>query len=262
MKIVVCIKQVPQSNNVKFDPITHNLVRSASSGRINPYDKNAIEAALRLRDQVGGSVSVLTMGPPSAEEILRDGLAMGADNAYLLSSRAFGGADTLATGYTIAQAVRKIGGVDLIVFGRQAVDADTGQVGPIVAELLGLPQVTFASKINVVSDNTLQVIRDLDDRKQNIRLALPAVLSVRSELNTPRYETPVNIQDSFTKPLTVWNETDIAADSERIGLKGSPTVVTKVFAPEVAGRQGTPLTGTPDEAVDQLITILQQQNLI
>ena len=262
MKIIVCIKQVPESNNVKFDPVTHNLVRSASTGRINPYDKNAIEAALRLRDAVGGTVSVLTMGPPAAEETLRDGLAMGADNAYLLSSRAFGGADTLATGYTIAQAIRKIGQVDLLVFGRQAVDADTGQVGPIVAELLGQPQVTFASKIELLDAHTLHVTRDLDDRKQSIRLTLPAVLSVRSELNTPRYETPVNIQDSFTKQLTVWNEKDIAADEQRIGLHGSPTVVTKVFAPENAGRQGQPLSGSPEEAVDQLINILQQQNLI
>lgn len=262
MKIVVCVKQVPESNNVKFDPITHNLVRGTAGGRLNPFDKNAIEAALRLREQCGGSVDVLTMGPPSAEEALRDGLAMGADEAYLLSSRAFGGADTLATGHTIAAGIRQIGDVDLVIFGRQAVDADTGQVGPITAELLDQPQATFVSKITPSGDNSLRVVRDLDDRQQTVKLTLPAVITVRSELNTPRYETPVNIQDSFAKPLTVWNEQDLALDGSTIGLAGSPTVVTRVYEPEAAGRQAKALSSDPKQAVDELIALLQQQNLI
>lgn len=262
MKIVVCIKQVPESNNVKFDPVTHNLQRSASAGRINPFDQNAIEAALQLRDQVGGSVSVLTMGPPASAETLRDGLAMGADDAYLLSSRAFGGADTLATGYTIAGAIRKIGKVDLVLFGRQAVDADTGQVGPITAEFLDEPQATFASKLTLADDNHLTVLRDLDDRQETVRLSLPAVVSVRSEMNHPRYETPVNIQRSFEKPLTTWTEQDLNLDASRLGLAGSPTAVTKIYAPEPTTRGAKALTGTPAEAVDQLLAILQRQNLV
>lgn len=262
MKIIVCIKQVPESNNVKFDPVTHNLVRSGTTGRINPFDKNAIEAALQLRDAIGGSVSVLTMGPPAATEALRDGLAMGADDGYLLSSRAFGGADTLATGYTVAAAINKIGGVDLTLFGRQAVDADTGQVGPITAELLGVPQATFVNKITPDATGGLTVQRDLDDRTQTVALTTPAVITVRSEINHPRYETPVNIQDSFTKTITTWTEQDLSLDPAHIGLAGSPTVVTKVYAPTPTQRAARPLTGTPDEAVDQLIAQLQRQNLI
>lgn len=262
MRIVVCIKQVPESNNVKFDPITNNLVRSGTAGRINPFDKNAIETALQLRDAVGGSVTVLTMGPPNAQETLRDGLAMGADAAVLLSSRAFAGADTLATGYVLAAAIRKIGDVDLTLFGRQAVDADTGQVGPIVGTFLDQPQATFVDKIKIADDRHLNVVRNLETEREEVTLTLPAVVAVRSEINTPRYETPVNIQDSFKKPLTTWSEVDLDVTADRLGLSGSPTVVRKVYAPETRQRAAQPLTGTPREAAKQLLAIMQQKNLL
>lgn len=262
MKIVVCIKQVPGTNHVKFDPATHNLMRSGMAGRMNPFDQNAIEAALELRDQVGGSVTLLSMGPDSTAETLRDGLAMGADDAYLLSARAFAGADTLATGYILAQAIRKIPNADLIIFGRQAVDADTGQVGPIVAENLNLPQATFASKLTPLDDHHISVQRDLGQSLQTLKLTLPAIVTVRAELNTPRYETPINIQASFKKPLTTWSDADLTLDRDRIGLAGSATVVRKIHEPEPAKRAAKPLPQDPAEAATALIELLQQHGLI
>lgn len=256
MKIVVGIKQVPQADSVKIDPQTNNLIRSGIQGVINPFDKNAIEAALRLRAQAGGKVILLSMGPDSYVTSLRDGLAMDADQAVLVSSRALGGADTLATGYTLAKAIEAIGDVDLVLLGRQSVDADTGQVGPIVAAYLGLPQVTFAESISLESANTIIAKRQLDTVIQDIKVTTPAVIMVRSELNRPRYETPVNIKQSFDKAVTVWSETDLNLDPEQIGQAGSPTKVTSVYAPEKKGRQTTTLPTDPTQAVVELLNKL------
>lgn len=253
MKIVVCIKQVPKSDSVKIDPKTNNMVRDNVEGVINPFDKNAIEEALRIKDQLGGEVILLSMGPDGYMSSLRDGLAMGADRAILLSSWAFRGADTLATGYPISQAIKKIGGVDLVLLGRQSVDADTGQVGPIVAEYLNMPQVTFAEELRFVDEHTLYGQRLLDDATQSVQVTLPAVVTVRSELNTPRYETPVNIQTSFEKPIDVWTEHDLDLDATRIGQAGSPTTVRKVYAPKREGRQTVQLSDDSATAVKELL---------
>ncbi|KRM13126.1 electron transfer flavoprotein subunit beta/FixA family protein [Paucilactobacillus suebicus] len=253
MKIVVCIKQVPKSDSVKIDPKTNNMIRDNVEGVINPFDKNAIEAALTIRDQLGGEVIILSMGPDSYMSSLRDGLAMGADRAVLLSSRAFGGADTLATGYTISQALKKIGDVDLVLFGRQSVDADTGQVGPIVAQYLDVPQITFVEQLRMIDQHTLIGQRLLDGSTQQVQVTLPAVVTVRAELNTPRYETPVNIQSSFEKNVDVWDEHDIDLDKSRIGQAGSPTVVKRVFAPDKKGRQTKTLNGNAKKAVQELL---------
>lgn len=253
MKIVVCIKQVPKSDSVKIDPKTNNMVRDNVEGVINPFDKNAIEEALRIKDQLGGEVILLSMGPNGYITSLRDGLAMGADRAILLSSRAFGGADTLATGYPLSEAIKKIGGVDLILLGRQSVDADTGQVGPIVAEYLNVPQVTFAESIRMIDAHTLYGQRLLDGATQAVKVTLPAVVTVRSELNTPRYETPVNIQASFEKPVDVWSEHDLPLDETRIGQAGSPTTVQKVYAPTREGRQTVRLNDDSATAVKELL---------
>ncbi|WP_367296236.1 electron transfer flavoprotein subunit beta [Levilactobacillus yonginensis] len=262
MKIVVCIKQVPETNNVKIDPVTHNLDRRGLAGVMNPFDKNAVELALNLKDTTGAEVALLTMGPDDYAESVREGMAMGADSGYLLSDRAFAGADTLATGYVIAQALKKIGDADLILFGRQAVDADTGQVGPIVAEFLNQPQITYAASLRMSGPNEVTAERLLEDTKQTLVAQLPAVVSVRSELNTPRYPTPRNIQLSFEKPLTVWHHDDLDLDDTRLGQSGSPTVVTKVYAPEPVKRELTPLAGTPSEAASQLIKALKERQLI
>ncbi|GEK66272.1 electron transfer flavoprotein subunit beta [Leuconostoc mesenteroides subsp. sake] len=253
MKIVVCIKQVPKSDSVKIDPKTNNMVRDNVEGVINPFDKNAIEEALRIKDQLGGEVILLSMGPDGYMSSLRDGLAMGADRAILLSSWAFRGADTLATGYPISQAIKKIGGVDLVLLGRQSVDADTGQVGPIVAEYLNMPQVTFAEELRFVDEHILYGQRLLDGATQSVQVTLPAVVTVRSELNTPRYETPVNIQTSFEKPIDVWTEHDLDLDATRIGQAGSPTTVRKVYAPKREGRQTVQLSDDSATAVKELL---------
>lgn len=253
MKIVVCIKQVPKSDSVKIDPKTNNMVRDNVEGVINPFDKNAIEEALRIKDQLGGEVILLSMGPDGYMSSLRDGLAMGADRAILLSSWVFRGADTLATGYPISQAIKKIGGVDLVLLGRQSVDADTGQVGPIVAEYLNMPQVTFAEELRFVDEHILYGQRLLDGATQSVQVTLPAVVTVRSELNTPRYETPVNIQTSFEKPIDVWTEHDLDLDATRIGQAGSPTTVRKVYAPKREGRQTVQLSDDSATAVKELL---------
>lgn len=237
LKIVVCIKQVPVSNNLKIDPVTKNLVRSGEAGVMNPYDKNAIEAALRLKEEWGGEITLLSMGPPDFEMTLRQGLAMGCDDAVLLSSRQFGGADTLATGYVLAQAIKELGNVDLVLFGRQSVDADTSQVGPIVSEFLDWPQITFVSELHSHTKNSMTATRLLENMQQKIEFQLPAVVTVRSEMNEPRYPTPRNIQQSYKKTIRIWDENSLPVDADRIGLKGSPTVVRSVWAPEKKQKQ-------------------------
>lgn len=181
---------------------------------------------------------------------------MGADRAVLVSSREFGGADTLATGYTLAKAIEAIGNVDLILFGRQSVDADTGQVGPIVAEFLKLPQVAFAETLELSSETTIVAKRQLDSAVQDIKLTLPAVVTVRKELNTPRYETPQSIKESFEKPITTWTEADLDLDRTKIGQAGSPTKVTKVYAPTKEVKKTDFLTTDPVQAVSKLLSQL------
>jgi len=262
LKTVVCVKQVPVSNNLKIDPVTKNLIRSGEAGVMNPFDKNAIEAALRLKDTLGGEVILLSMGPPDFELTLREGLAMGCDRAILLSSRKFGGADTLATGYVLAQAIKKLGNVDLVLFGRQAVDADTGQVGPIVSEFLEWPQVTFVSELKSMSNQNMTATRLLENMEQTIEFQLPAVVTVRSELNVPRYPTPRHIQQSFTKDVQVWDEKSLPVDPKRIGLSGSPTVVQSVWAPEKETKETNFLDGTAYEAIHQLLVQLRANSLL
>ena len=262
LKIVVCIKQVPVSNNLKIDPVTKNLVRSGEAGVMNPYDKNDIEAALRLKEEWGGEITLLSMGPPDFEMTLRQGLAMGCDDAVLLSSRQFGGADTLATGYVLAQAIKELGNVDLVLFGRQSVDADTSQVGPIVSEFLDWPQITFVSELHSHTKNSMTATRLLENMQQKIEFQLPAVVTVRSEMNEPRYPTPRNIQQSYKKTIRIWDENSLPVDADRIGLKGSPTVVRSVWAPEKEAKATTFLKGSADEAVRELLIQLRATNLL
>ncbi|MFA7566377.1 MAG: electron transfer flavoprotein subunit beta/FixA family protein [Alkalispirochaeta sp.] len=262
MKIVVCVKQIPLSNTVKIDPQTHNMVRDDEEGRMNPFDRNAVEEALHLKETHGAEVIAMSMGPPIFTSTLREALSMGCDDAVLLSSRAFGGADTLATGYTLSQAIKKIGNVDLILFGRQAVDADTGQVGPIVAEFLGIPQVTFVSSMNVINESEIEVTRFYDDEEEIVETTFPLVATVRSELNTPRYTTPLGIRRAFRKEISVYNETDIKCDPSRIGMRGSPTVVTDTFIPKKAGRNMHQLNTNAEKAARELVSILRDRKLL
>lgn len=264
MNIVVFIKEIPLSNNVKIDPKTNNLVRSGEQGRINPYDEHAIETALQLKEKFGGSVRVVSMGPDSFKMSLRETLAMGCDEAYLISSRAFAGSDTLATAYTLAQAIRKMGDVDVMLFGLKTVDADTGQVGPLVAEELDIPQITGVSGIVDVDleKKTLDAVRTMEMENQVIRASYPLVLTVGDDMNEPRYIFPSRIKKAMQQEITVWNEVDIACDPERVGVKGSPSLVTDTYVPDEATRQMTMLEGTPMEAAEQLLNILREKHII
>ncbi len=261
MKIIVCIKQVPNTNEVKIDPKTGTLIREGVPSIINPDDKNALEAALVLKEQKGGKVTVITMGPPQADVALREALAMGADEAILLSDRAFAGADTWATSLTLAKAIKKIGDFDLIFCGRQAIDGDTAQVGPEIAEHLDIPQVTYVRKILSLDAGKVVVERALEDGYEVIEAKLPVLLTAVKELNVPRYPSVSGIVDAFSeKQLQVWGAEKIGAEPEKIGLKGSPTQVKRTFTPPVKGA-GKILNGTPKEAVQSLVLELREKHV-
>ena len=254
MKIVVCIKQVPDTVDVKIDPVTKNLDRTNIVGVINPFDKNAIEEAVKIKEKHGGEITVISMGPPQTNESLREALALGCDNAILLSARELGGADTLATGYPLSQAIEKIGAVDLVLFGSHAVDADTGQTGPIVAENLGYRQITFASKVEI-EDGYVFASRSLENCVQKVKAKLPVVITATKELNKPRYAKPINIMKAFKKDITVWNHLDLECDMDRIGLKGSPTAVTEIFEPKKDNKIDM-IKGNPEEMAKELVNKL------
>ena len=212
MKILVFVKQVPDTDDVKLDPKTGNLKRDGVQTTINPLDANAVETAVQLKEKYGATVCAVTMGPPQAKEVLKKALALGCDEAYLLSDRAFGGADTRATSYTLAKAAEKIGDYDLLLFGRHAVDGDTAQTGPATAAFLGIPQVTLASSIDV-KDGWVYCDRVLEDSTEKVRAKLPALVTVTAEINTPRYPTPINIMKALKKPRAVWNAQELGADT-------------------------------------------------
>ncbi|MFU0824802.1 electron transfer flavoprotein subunit beta [Clostridium sp.] len=234
MKIVVCLKQVPDTNQVKIDPVTGTLIREGVPSIINPEDKHALEEALRMKDENGAHVTVITMGPPQAEAALREAMAMGADEAILITDRAFAGADTLATSYALAGALKKLE-YDVIFAGRQAIDGDTAQVGPEIAEHLGIPQVTYVQKVEINGD-TLTVNRALEDGYEILEVKTPCLLTAIKELNEPRYMNAKNIFEVFKKEVKIWSVNDIDVDRELLGLKGSPTKVKKSWPKETKGK--------------------------
>jgi electron transfer flavoprotein beta subunit len=232
MNIVVCIKQVPDTNEVKLDPKTGTLIRDGVPSIINPDDKAGLEAALVLKDRFDAKVTVLTMGPPQADKALREALAMGADEAILLTDRAFAGADTWATSMTLAAAIRKID-YDLIIAGRQAIDGDTAQVGPQIAEKLELPQVSYVKELDRDGDH-LFITREFEDRMHKIKLKMPCLITTLAELNEPRYMSVAGIMDAYReKEVKTWTRADIVIDDAALGLKGSPTRVKKSFTKAV-----------------------------
>ncbi|WP_418746826.1 electron transfer flavoprotein subunit beta [Frisingicoccus sp.] len=264
MKIVVCAKQVPDTTEVKLDPKTGTLIRDGVPSIINPDDKAGIEAALQLKEKCPGStVTVVSMGPPQADTALREALAMGCDEAILVTDRAFGGADTWATSSTIAAALKKLE-YDVILTGRQAIDGDTAQVGPQIAEHLGLPQVSYAENIEIDGD-CLKVQRQFEDRYHIIKVKMPCVITALSELAQPRYMTVAGIVDAYdVKEVKVWGLEDLkdTIDEANIGLKGSPTRVKQSFTkqPKAAGTVLKDLT--PDEAVDAIVAKLKEKYII
>ncbi len=227
MKIVVCMKQVPDTTEVRIDPATGTLIREGIPSIINPDDKSGLEAALVLKDQVGATVTVLTMGPPQAELALREALAMGADEAILVSDKRFGGADTWATSITLASALRKLG-FDLIICGRQAIDGDTAQVGPQIAEHLDIPHVSYVNELELAGQHIL-VKRMFEDGYHRIKAQLPCLITVLKDMNEPRYMAVGGVFDAFRQEIPVWTVEDLDVDRTQIGLKGSPTRVKKSY---------------------------------
>ena len=261
MNIVVCIKQVPETTEVRVDPETKALIRDGIKSIINPFDENAIEAALQLRETHGGKVTVISMGPPQAEESLRQALAMGADEAALLTDPASRGSDTLATSYTLARMVRRLGEFDLILCGKQAIDGDTGQVGPGLAERLGIPQVTFAIELDIV-DGKLRARRVLDDFFEVVEVKLPAVVTVVKQINDPRHPGMRNVLRAKRAEIPKWSLADLEADPTQTGFDGSPTQVIEVWPPERKRGGGKVLQGAVDEIAEEIATAIKEMNLL
>jgi len=260
MRIIVCIKQVPDSGEVRFDKETHSMIREGLPSIINPFDENAIEAALQLREEHGGEVIVLSMGAPHAEEQLRQSIAMGADRAILLTDRRFALADTLATAYSLSTAIKKIGDYDLLLFGKQAIDGDTAQVGPGVAEMLELPQITYVREIQV-ADGKVTAERVLEDSYEIVEAQLPALLTVVKEINEPRHASLRGVLKAKKAEVTIWKPEDIDAELAKIGIEGSACSVIETFTPEP--RTGTEkLSGTSEEIAEVLFARLRQQNVL
>ena len=256
MHFIVCIKQVPETTDVRINPETHTLMREGVAAIVNPFDMYAIEQALRFREKLGGKITVLTMGPPQAENALREAIAMGADQGILISDRAFAGSDTWATSYTLAMAIRKIGDYSIILCGKQASDGDTAQVGPGIAMHLGLPQVTYVRKIEAVDAQHIVAERLMEDGYEAIEAPLPCLLTVVKELNEPRLPSLKGKLASKKAVITQWKAADLECDARSIGLDGSPTKVVKIFTPP-ARKGGVVLTGEPDEVVSQLVEKLK-----
>lgn len=259
MNIVVCLKQVPDTNEVKIDPKTGTLIREGVPSIINPDDKNALEEALNLKDSVGAKVTVISMGPPQAEKALREALAMGADEAILISDRAFAGADTLATSRALAGTLKKLD-YDIVFAGRQAIDGDTAQVGPEIAEHLDLPQITYVEKVEINGDE-LKVRRALEDGYETIKVKMPVLLTAIKELNQPRYMNIGNIFGVYDKEVKVWNADYIEVDKSLLGLSGSPTKVKKSATKETKGA-GEVINLPPKEAAAYAIGKLKEKHYI
>ena len=260
MKIVVCIKQVPDTKGgVKFNP-DGTLDRAAMLAIMNPDDKAGLEAALRIKDEIGAEVTVLTMGLPKADDVLREALAMGADNAILVTDRVLGGADTWATSTTIAGALRNID-YDLIITGRQAIDGDTAQVGPQIAEHLNLPVISYAQDIKIDGDSVI-VQRQYEDRYHELKAKRPCLITALSELNQPRYMTPGGIFDAYDQEITVWGRADLKdVDDSDLGLKGSPTQIAKA-SDKVRKGAGEKVTLDATESVDYIMGKLKEKHVI
>jgi len=255
MNIVVCIKQVPDTAEVRINPETGTLIREGVPSIINPFDLHAIEAGLFLKEKTGGKVTVLTMGPPQAATALREAIAMGADEGVLLSDRAFAGSDTWATSYTLSKAIAKLG-ADVILCGKQAIDGDTAQVGPETAEFLNIPHISYVRKIEDAANTSIRVQRLMDEGYDIVESTFPVLLTVVRELNEPRLPSLKGKMAAKKAVIQTWGHADIMADLNDLGMKGSPTQVKNVFSPEPRSDRKI-LQGTPEEQVDALLQELR-----
>lgn len=261
MNIVVCLKQVPGTTEVKIDPQTNTLIRRGIKNITNPFDTYALEEGVRIKERCGGNVTAISMGPPQAEEMLREAISVGVDEAILLSDKAFAGADTLATAYTLAGAMKKLGQYDIIICGRQTIDGDTGQVGPELAEMLDIPFVAYVSQIEEITNGYMRVQRMIEEGHEVIETSLPAVITVVKEINVPRLPSLRGITRSKSADIPVWTAMELDTDEDMVGLSGSATRVVKIFFPQRTS-QGEILEGEPESQVESLVGKLKDAGLI
>ncbi|MFA6320854.1 MAG: electron transfer flavoprotein subunit beta/FixA family protein [Candidatus Omnitrophota bacterium] len=256
MNIIVCIKQVPNTTDVKIDPVTNTLIRDGVESVINPFDTYAIEEAVRLKERFGGKVTVVTMGPLQAENALKEAISLGCDEAILVSDRKFAGSDTWATSYTLSCAIKKIGAYDVVICGKQASDGDTAQVGPGISTHLDIPQVTYVKKIEDISANKAKVERMTEEGYDIVETPLPCLFTVVKEINTPRIPSLKGMMKAKSAKITKWTAEDIKAEPKSLGLEGSPTRVVKIFTPP-ARKGGEMLSGDTADVAKELGELLK-----
>lgn len=261
MDIIVCVKQVPDTTEVKIDPVTNSIIRQGVPSILNPFDKHAVEEALRIKDKYGGKVIVLSMGPEQAKDVLKECLALGGDEAVLVSDRAFGGADTLATSYTLAAAIRKLGKFDIILCGKQSIDGDTAQTGPELAEHLGIVPITYAAEIEI-DGATVRVKREQEDCYEIVMAEFPVLITVVKSINEPRHASIKGIMKANRKTIPVLLRQDLDVDDDKIGFRGSPTQVRRIFAPSQRVQGEIIETEDPKAAVRLLIEKLVQAKIM
>lgn len=261
MKIIVCIKQVPDTTEIKLDPVKGTLIRDGVPSIMNPDDKGALEQALLFKNAFGAEVSVITMGPPQATAIIREAFAMGCDKGYLVTDRRFGGADTLATSYTISQALKSIE-YDIVLAGRQAIDGDTAQVGPQIAEQLDLPQITYVEKVEFDGDKKLTVYRNVEEGHEILEVELPCMLTFLASAYEPRYMNVADIMTAYDKEIITLTADSFEVDETRLGLKGSPTRVRKSFTKGAKAMGVLHEDLTPDQAAELILEKMKEKFII
>ncbi|HOC03359.1 MAG TPA: electron transfer flavoprotein subunit beta/FixA family protein [bacterium] len=257
MRYIVCIKQVPDTMDVKVDPETKRIVREGVPSILNPYDAYAIEEAIRLKEKFGGTTIAISMGPSQAEEILKEAISLGIDEVYLLSDRAFAGSDTLATSYTLSRAIKKLGDFSIVICGREAMDGSTGQVGPEIAEHLEIPVIAYVSKILHLTETHIECIRLLEDHYETLKSPLPVVITVVKEINEPRLPSLKGMLKAKKTQVPVLTKNDIGGDDAQYGQDGSPTKVVEIWRPEIK-KEGKTYTGEPDELVEIMVQELKK----
>lgn len=266
MHFVVCLKQVPDSSEVRIDPKTNTLMREGVPSIINPYDAHALEEAIRLKERVGGKVTIITMGPPQAKEALKKAISFGADRAILLSDRAFAGSDSLATAYILSRAIEKVNEtepVDLVLAGKEAIDGDTAQTGPGIATRLNFPQLTYVIKVTDINQETITVHRKLESGREVVEAKLPALLTVEKDLNDLSYASLPNMMKAAAYEPEYWDVKSLDFDLTQMGLKGSPTSVNRIFAPPArSGGNKIDATKDPQGAAEVVVEKVFQQNII
>ena len=261
LSIIVCIKQVPETTEVDFDEETGILKREGVAAVVNPFDEYAIEEGIRLKEKYGGTVKVMSMGPPQAESALKDAIAMGADEAYLATDRAFAGADTWATSYTLGLSIQTLAPYDLVICGMKTIDGDTGQVGPELAHQLGIPHVCYVNEILEITGEKIRLTRLLDDRVETLEASLPLVISVSKAINQPRLATLRGRLKAKKTEIHKITSNDLKADPMKLGLNGSPTRVVKIFTP-TRQTAGDIVEGSPEELAERILQKLMECKVI